>query len=81
MDYSIFKFNKIKIFNSLIGNSKTKIPLSEEMISRKNARRSIVVKNLFKRGKDFRKKINCKKTELEFTNVLEKILGKSNKKS
>ena len=80
MDYfDLLEFNKkIKIFNNLIGNSKTKMPLSEEKVSRKNARRSIVVKKFIKKGgKDLRKKINCKMTwNWNLTNVWKKILGK-----
>ena len=58
MDYfDLLEFNKkIKIFNNLIGNSKTKMPLSEEKVSRKNARRSIVVKKFIKKGEKISEK-------------------------
>ncbi len=80
MDYfDLLEFNKkIKIFNSLIGNSKTKIPLSEEMISRKNARRSIVVKKFIQKGEKIsEKKLIAKRPGTGISPMYwKKILGK-----
>ena len=52
MDYSdLLQFSKkIKLLNTLIGESKIKQPILEEKKSRKHARRSIVVKKFIKKG-------------------------------
>ena len=80
MDYfDLLEFNKkIKIFNNLIGNSKTKMPLSEEKVSRKNARRSIVVKKFIKKGEKIsEKKLIAKRPGTGISPMYwKKILGK-----
>jgi len=52
MDYKdLLIFTKrIRLINTLLGNNKIKKPIPEEKKSRKNARRSIVVKKFIKKG-------------------------------
>ncbi len=58
MDFSdLVRFNnKINLINSLVGKSKSKRAISEEEISRKHARRSIVVKKFIKKGEKITEK-------------------------
>ena len=85
MDYSdLLKFTKkLKLINTIIGNSKIKKPIIEEKKSRRHARRSIVVKKYIKkRRKNYLEKHNFKTSRnWNYTNELVKnYRKKSNQK-